>query len=51
MPTTVFLPEALDDVDHAYHDYQRRLLGLGERFLASLRRTVGLIEQLPDIVR
>lgn len=49
MPPAVFLPEALDDVDSAYSDYQQRLVGLGERFLTSLRRTVGLIEQLPEV--
>lgn len=49
MPTAVFTPDALDDVDGAYHDYERRLVGLGERFLASLRRSVGLIEQFPEL--
>jgi hypothetical protein len=33
----VYLPEAQDDIDAAYAEYEQRLTGLGERFLDALR--------------
>jgi plasmid stabilization system protein ParE len=47
MPPAAFLPEARDDIDEAFTQYQARLVGLGDRFLASLQRTIGLIEANP----
>jgi plasmid stabilization system protein ParE len=47
MPPAVYLPEARDDIDAAYTHYQTRSAGLGERFLASLQRTSGLVEANP----
>lgn len=47
MPPAVYLPEARDDIDEAYTQYQARLLGLGDRSLAALARSVGLIETNP----
>jgi hypothetical protein len=32
-----FLPEALDDIDSTYATYERRSIGLGDRFLEVLR--------------
>jgi plasmid stabilization system protein ParE len=49
MPTAVFLPEARDDLDTAYTDYQARAAGLGDRFLEAVQRTVGLIEGNPSL--
>lgn len=47
MPPAVYLPEARDDIDEAFTQYQARLLGLGDRFLAALARSVSLIETNP----
>ena len=46
MPTT-YLPEARDDIDAAYIQYETRQMGLGDRFVDELRRVVGLIEGNP----
>jgi plasmid stabilization system protein ParE len=45
----VYLPEAQDDVDAAYADYERRLAGLGDRFLEALRDKVDQIRANPAL--
>jgi plasmid stabilization system protein ParE len=49
MPPAIYLPEARDDIDEAYTTYQNRSPGLGERFLTSLQRTIGLVETNPQL--
>ncbi len=48
MATAIYLPEARDDIDAAYTYYETLRVGLGERFLAALARTVGFIEWMPQ---
>ena len=47
MAALTFLPEARDDIDAAYSAYELRQDGLGERFLAALKRTLGVITENP----
>lgn len=47
MTPVVYLPEARDDIDAVYAGYEARLVGLGDKFLRALARTVGLIEANP----
>jgi plasmid stabilization system protein ParE len=49
MPTAIYLPEAQDDIDTAYIDYQSRSAGLGDRFLEAVRRAISLIEGNPAL--
>jgi plasmid stabilization system protein ParE len=43
----IYLPEARDDVDEAYTDYEQRRTGLGDRFLERLRQRVEAIQANP----
>ena len=47
MPSAMYAPEARDDIDIAFQQYEARNPGLGDRFLDQLRRTVGRIETNP----
>jgi plasmid stabilization system protein ParE len=47
MPTAIYLPEARDDINVAYMNYEGRLIGLGDRFLDAIARSVRLIEGSP----
>lgn len=47
MPTAVYLPEALDDLDAIYTGYEAQLAGLGDRFMRALARAIVLIENNP----
>jgi plasmid stabilization system protein ParE len=47
----VYLPQALDDIDAAYNDHERRSMGLGDRFLDALRDRVDLVRDNPDLRR
>ncbi len=47
MPTASYLPEARDDIDTAYTDYEARSPGLGDRFLDAVAQVVRLIEGNP----
>jgi plasmid stabilization system protein ParE len=44
-----YLPEARDDIDAAYVQYEQRLAGLGERFLEALRQIVERIANNPEL--
>jgi plasmid stabilization system protein ParE len=47
MPTAIYLPEARDDIEAAYTDYEAQSTGLGERFLEAVAKAVQLIEANP----
>ena len=49
MPPAIFLPEARDDIDTAYANYEARSVGLGDRFLEAVRRAVSLVEASPTL--
>ena len=42
-------PEALDDIDVAYADYEQRLAGLGDQFLEGLRDQVDRTQATPGL--
>ena len=44
-----YLPEAQDDIDAAYAQYEQRLMGLGDRFLEALRQVVERFADNPDL--
>jgi plasmid stabilization system protein ParE len=44
-----YLPEAQDDIDAAYAQYEQRLVGLGDRFLEALRQVVERFADNPDL--
>src|SRR4051794_12793991 len=44
----VYLPEARDDLDAAYADYERRSPGLGERFVDAVRDRALQIRDNPE---
>jgi plasmid stabilization system protein ParE len=49
-PTVVvYLPEAQDDIDTAFADYERRRGGLGDRFLEALHDHIDLIQANPAL--
>jgi hypothetical protein len=41
MAPVVYTPEARDDIDTAYADYESKYLGLGDRFLDALAERFG----------
>ena len=45
----IYLPEARDDVDVAFADYERQLAGLGDRFLEAVRDQVTRIQASPAL--
>jgi plasmid stabilization system protein ParE len=45
----VYLPEAQDDIDAAYAQYEQRLAGLGDRFLKELRDVIDRIADNPAL--
>ncbi len=47
MATIRYLPEARDDLDAAYTEYEARAAGLGDRFLDALHRTAAQLETFP----
>lgn len=49
MAPAVYTPEARDDVDRAYEDYESKLVGLGDRFLNALAQRVRVIEGSPGL--
>ncbi|HEV3385272.1 MAG TPA: type II toxin-antitoxin system RelE/ParE family toxin [Gemmata sp.] len=49
MPTAIYLPEARDDIDTAYSDYESHSTGLGDRFLEAVAKVVHLIETNPAL--
>jgi plasmid stabilization system protein ParE len=49
MPSAVYTPEARDDIDQAYADYERHLIGLGDRFLRALADRIQVIEGSPAL--
>ena len=44
-----YLPEAQDDIDAAYAQYEQRLAGLGDRFLEKLHEVVEQIADNPTL--
>jgi len=49
MAPVVYTPEARDDIDTAYADYESKYLGLGDRFLDALAQRVRVIEGSPGL--
>lgn len=49
MKTALYTPEARDDVDRAYSEYERRLIGLGDRFLKAVKQRISIIEDAPGL--
>ena len=47
--SVVYLPEAEDDIDAAYQQYESQRVGLGEQFLEALRETVDRIRDHPQL--
>jgi toxin ParE1/3/4 len=45
----VYLPQAQDDIDTGYAEYEQRLAGLGDRFLEALRDQVDQIRANPAL--
>jgi plasmid stabilization system protein ParE len=45
----VYLPEAEDDIDAAYHSYENKRDGLGDEFLEALRQVVDRIRDHPQL--
>jgi plasmid stabilization system protein ParE len=43
----VYLPQAEDDIDAAYRNYEQHLAGLGDRFLEALRDRIDYIGDNP----
>ena len=43
----VYLPEAQDDIDAAYLQYEQRSVGLGDQFLEALRQQIERIADNP----
>ena len=46
--TAIILPQAEDDIEHAFEDYEQRQLGLGLDMLDEYRRAVERILQFPN---
>lgn len=45
----IVLPEAGDDIDAAYHDYEAKRTGLGEEFLGELRSKLADLRVPPEM--
>ena len=45
----VYVPESRDDIDAAYHHFERCRTGLGDRFMLSLRRCTEKIALTPEL--
>lgn len=44
-----YRPEASDDIDTFYGDYEKQLLGLGDRLMEALRVTLDRIAATPEL--
>ena len=44
-----YLPEAQDDIDAAYAQYEQRQAGLGDRFLDALRQAIERTADTPEL--
>jgi plasmid stabilization system protein ParE len=47
-PEFVVRPEAEADIDEAYEWYERRSLGLGDRFLDAVEEAIGFVRESPQ---
>ena len=49
MKPVILRPAAEADVEFIHTEYESNQIGLGDRFLARLRKTLELIERLPEL--
>jgi plasmid stabilization system protein ParE len=49
MPPLTLRPVARAEIDEAYHWYEERRAGLGEEFLAEVRRVLASVEETPRL--
>jgi hypothetical protein len=46
--TTIILNEAVDDLEHAFDDYEDKRVGLGVELVEEFRRGVALVLEHPN---